>query len=467
MSGFPLDDAWIHMVYARSLSLLQGFAYNPGQAETGSTSPLWAIVLVPATWTARLLHVGVVIPAKITTILTSVGASVATARLLRGMGFATASQLAAGLAIAVEPWLAFAQVSGMEVMLAGALAVWALSEIAYGRYFLAGIAAGLASLARPEMAVLAVSVLALAEWRLHLADSSLMSRLAVLLPSAAAAVGWLTYCLVVSGYPFPSTFYVKGGTGQAQLIHNIGLIFTEILPASPWFAHGIGVVPWAIGAVTIWSRGSTGRLFVLSPWLFFLGVAASRPVVSAWAFYFHRYFLPAQVFLAPTFATGVVASIDWAWKRRRPGPTIVAAAVVLAALIPLPSALAERAHRFAWNCQNIEDLDVGTAVWLRDHVPAGESIAVNDAGAARYFGGHRILDIVGLNHHRLLHGDSAAAAEMAHVRYASIFPSLIPELEDDPAWQVIHRARTQHLTICKTCQQSEIVTYRRVLPPRR
>ena len=39
--GFPLDDAWGHMVYARALATGEGFAYNPGQAEAGVSSPLW------------------------------------------------------------------------------------------------------------------------------------------------------------------------------------------------------------------------------------------------------------------------------------------------------------------------------------------------------------------------------------------------------------------------------------------
>ena len=43
--GFPLDDAWIHAVYARELAQSGALAYNPGVPATGETSPLWAIVL--------------------------------------------------------------------------------------------------------------------------------------------------------------------------------------------------------------------------------------------------------------------------------------------------------------------------------------------------------------------------------------------------------------------------------------
>jgi hypothetical protein len=465
--GFPLDDAWIHMVYARSLAALQGFAYNPGQLETGSTSPLWGIVLIPASWIARALHFGVVVPAKITTLLAAVGASLAAARLLRGLGFGMAVQIAAGLVIAADPALAFAQVSGMEIMLSSALALWAFSELAHERYRLAGIAAALAPLARPEMAILTMLVLATALWRQHVAKVSWKTRLWVLLPTVVAVGGWMTYCLAVTGYPLPSTFYAKFAASEDHVFHNLILISTEVLPASPWFAWGTGTVLWFLGAAAVWRRGPVGKMVVVFPLLFFLGVSASQPLKSAWPFYFLRYVLPAQVFVVTTVAAGAVILVDWAWKRRRlafaPAYAIGVGALVVGSLARLPSALVERAHLFAWNCQNIEELNVAMAIWLRDNVPPGESIVVNDAGAARYFGEHPILDIVGLNHHRWLHREPRAGIELAQARYAALFPSLIPQIANDPGWQPIHRTSTQNLTICR-CDQSEIVAFRRTPP---
>ncbi|MGQ9471849.1 MAG: hypothetical protein ACUVR0_09195 [Candidatus Aminicenantales bacterium] len=40
--GFPLDDAWIHMVYGRPVVQKGYLAYNDGIASTGCTPPLWA-----------------------------------------------------------------------------------------------------------------------------------------------------------------------------------------------------------------------------------------------------------------------------------------------------------------------------------------------------------------------------------------------------------------------------------------
>src|SRR5678816_3089475 len=50
--SFPLDDAWIHQVYARSFATGHGFEYNNGAQEAGSTSPLWAIATAPIHWFA-------------------------------------------------------------------------------------------------------------------------------------------------------------------------------------------------------------------------------------------------------------------------------------------------------------------------------------------------------------------------------------------------------------------------------
>ena len=43
--GFPLDDAWIHQTYARSLAQTGKWEFLPGQSSAGgSTSPLWSML---------------------------------------------------------------------------------------------------------------------------------------------------------------------------------------------------------------------------------------------------------------------------------------------------------------------------------------------------------------------------------------------------------------------------------------
>jgi hypothetical protein len=55
-AGFPLDDSWIHLHFARNIAEGAGFSYNPGVPVAGSTAPLWTLLL------AFLLFGGKILP---------------------------------------------------------------------------------------------------------------------------------------------------------------------------------------------------------------------------------------------------------------------------------------------------------------------------------------------------------------------------------------------------------------------
>src|SRR6266540_1324714 len=60
--GFPLDDAWIHLTYARNLAEHGEWAFRLGESSAGSTAPLWTLLLAigfliglaPYVWTYLL-----------------------------------------------------------------------------------------------------------------------------------------------------------------------------------------------------------------------------------------------------------------------------------------------------------------------------------------------------------------------------------------------------------------------------
>lgn len=43
--AFPLDDAYIHLTYAKNISTGHGFAFNPDEPSFGTSSPLWVLLL--------------------------------------------------------------------------------------------------------------------------------------------------------------------------------------------------------------------------------------------------------------------------------------------------------------------------------------------------------------------------------------------------------------------------------------
>jgi hypothetical protein len=345
------------------------------------------------------------------------------------------------------------------------MALYILGELAADRPWPASIAAGLAPLARPELILLSLPALVLIEWRMVQRGARRLACLALLAPLLACTGGWMLYCLIVTGYPLPSTFYAKF-SGQPEFFnHNLVLLFGQMLPSWPWFGRGAGLVLWAIGAVVLLRRSLAGKLVAAFPVIYLLAIAGSRFMREASPFYWQRYFLPALAFILPCVIIGGMQVLAWAWQGRHqswaPARALLAMLLVVGTLVGLPPAWKKTADLYAWNCQNIEELNVAMAVWLRNNTVAGEMIAVTDAGAARYFSDRPIFDMIGLNNHRFLHRNREAPPALHGVRLVSVFPAFLPFLRDNPSWRPVHRVATGHLTICD-CPQSEIVAYRRV-----
>src|SRR5947208_2828889 len=93
--GFPLDDSWIHLHFARNLAEGAGFSYNPGTPVAGSTAPLWTLLLA-----AGALLVGPSLAlAKTLGVAATVVAGALTRRAALAWGAAPGVALAAGIAL--------------------------------------------------------------------------------------------------------------------------------------------------------------------------------------------------------------------------------------------------------------------------------------------------------------------------------------------------------------------------------
>lgn len=166
--GFPLDDAWIHQVVARTFAESGTLGYAPGEHGAAATSYFWAALLA---LNFKTLHVS---PVKWAFALSAI-ASVATGQLLlslleRKSEGAAASEHGRGVAFAATLlactggnvlWFAH---SGMEASLFVGLsmtAVWAVTapNASVRLTALGGVAAGLAALTRPDGAPLCAIVL--------------------------------------------------------------------------------------------------------------------------------------------------------------------------------------------------------------------------------------------------------------------------------------------------------------------
>jgi len=120
--GWPLDDSWIHLQFARNLAAGRGLTYNGGELVTGSTAPLWTALLAllaylpgsPLAW------------AQLAGALLYVASIDATWRLARELGLAPGlAALAGGLTLGTG-WMVWSALSGMEIPLFVLLSAWGM-----------------------------------------------------------------------------------------------------------------------------------------------------------------------------------------------------------------------------------------------------------------------------------------------------------------------------------------------------
>ena len=147
---FPLDDGWIHMVYARSFAEHAQFWYNPGIPESGITSPLWAIVVGSAWSVLGACGLGIVATAKLLGIVLAISVGWLTMRIVWQLSRQRRLGVFAGAFVALEPSFAFSAVSGMEVMLFSLLLLSAVWMFLQGRFKSAGLLFELIIVGRPE-----------------------------------------------------------------------------------------------------------------------------------------------------------------------------------------------------------------------------------------------------------------------------------------------------------------------------
>jgi hypothetical protein len=433
-SDFPLDDGWIHQVYARSLWSHGRLDYNPGSAEAGMSSLAWVVLSVP---TQIISSAWPVEGAKLTSLAFAVLAAVGAARLIQRLGGQTLTQVLGVGAVLVTPGFAFSAVSGMEPTLTAAALLWGWSELAEPRRTLrAGLWFALAVLARQEAAVVVALSGMVVVWpgsrrtdpvqiepvegvpgtpvrpRVGSPNHRLVELVRVGGPAVLALMGWWALTYAATGYPLPNTFYVKAAAGPFA-----SYVWHEVASAN---GIGVFVVELCSVAMGAWwavrqKRALVPVALLIASAAAVLAVATSRPMIEPVLFYTQRYFYPFTVLLVPigTLAIEVV-----------PRARVAAIAALALVLVEVPGLLEAR-ESYQWHCADVHALHTAPALRAAQLVPAGQPIGVEGAGANRYLLPNPIVDLVGLNDHVLAH----ARNDLPH------FACLLAQR--NPSWLII------------------------------
>lgn len=424
--GFPLDDSWIHLTYARNLAMYGEWAFQPGRPSAGSTAPLWTgllsigflLRLAPYLWTYLL-----------------------GALLLWGMGILGESILRqtvptyrprfpwAGLFLTAEWHLVWAAASGMETLLHAFLITITLGMLMTGsrRFLTLGLLAGLSVWVRPDGVTLVgpVAVYALAgsgSVKKRLNDLGLFA-----LGFAVLFVPYLLFNLVLAGTPMPNTFYAKQAEYAAWQVQPFPARFGQLalqFMAGASLALLPGAVGWAVGAVRKRDWGTLASMAWFAGYLFLY--------VERLPVYQHgRYVMPAMPIF---FLWGLLAMVTFAGPKHQ--ERFHWATSLAWNLLTGLSCLAFwlfGAWTYAQDVAFIESEMVVTAKWVAANVPEGELVAAHDIGALGYFDRHELLDLAGLVSPEVIpfiRDEERLAAYLDEVgaSYLIAFPEFYPHL---------------------------------------
>jgi hypothetical protein len=461
--GFPLDDAWIHMVYGANLAEHGLLAYNSGVAATGATSPLWAVLV----GLAHVLGAGDVDRTVVNVYVLGAALQVTTVVLLARLVLAsTGSRIAAiigGVIGALSGSLAAAAFSGMEVTLTAALLMGSVLACQRQAWGWAGLWLGLAGLARPEAAVVSMACFAYVAWTTRTLSrrDRVLAHVRLIWPSLVFGAVVVVYALVATGRPMPATFYVKQANSLADLPGRIHVAFGGLLGDVSPLQTGLAYV-FVVGLVApgvLRPRGSRARLLLpaaaaLAFLLANLALIPPRPHV----FYHLRYLLPAVPLLLAAIAIGAHELGRLAvLERIRHGSLLPLGILAALGLFESATSLRDSSRRLHNDTRNIEEVQRALGVWVEQHTAPGSWIATGDAGAVRYFSKRDAVDVMGLNTPELYWEPGTAWSEQHPVSMFVFLPCWFRPL-DESVLQIIASAKTEHYTVTSlACMDTQVI----------
>lgn len=388
--GFPLDDAWIHQTYARSLALYGQWAYWPGQPSAGSTAPLWSVLLA----VGPALRLGPYVWTFLLGWATLWGIAVLGTWAFRIVCPERPAWAPwAGALLALEWHLVWAAGSGMETLLFAGLILLALGWLAAGQvcWFRLGLLVGLSAWVRPD----GITLLGPSLLLLLLGGSSWPSRLRafgrLVLGVGALFLPYLLFNRLLAGAWWPNTFFAKQAEYAAY--RQVPLLQRLLSEASlPLIGVGLALLPgFVLFLIYTYRRRAWGAL-AGAAWLAgYIGLYSLRLPVT----YQHgRYLIPAMPVF---FVWGLAGMAGWLqigstrlFRRVFSRAWLASAALVLAGFWLLG------ARTYAQDVAIIESEMVDTAYWVEQHTQPGDLVAAHDIGALGYFGGRPLLDLAGL-----------------------------------------------------------------------
>jgi hypothetical protein len=433
--AFPIDDGYIYSNYVLSASQGHFFAYNIGETSGGITGLGWYLLCILAYWllspfhtllgelgaptfaydahVAQLaghLYLAAYLPGVLCLAATALGVH----RLaLHALPASPVNRRAhslfcwlLGVVAAADLGLVWGAMSGLEVPLASALAVWSLylllADLRRGRLRWSLLMVALLPWARPDLLAISAACVLWMLLRVLVATDRPQALRQAASVLAACLLGLAAMSIIYYlgwGEPLPSSFYAKvGGLRVGERFFSAAKELWLAGRALPFIA-GAGALA---GGLLTWlapNRDVSRDTRLSAPLLLLVSASYVAAIMATlpWFGQEDRYLLPVHPFVIV-----LIGMLIWAIIRRVSVDALFArmnllrVGMGLVALLLVGANYLWATRNYVVQVRNIDDAHLKPALWLAQNAPPDALVAAEPIGAVKLFSGRRTIDLVGL-----------------------------------------------------------------------
>ena len=413
--GFALDDSWIHIQFARTIFEGIPWEYSPGYPSTGSTSPLWSLILSPI-FLFTSDQFGIVWGTYIISTAFFIGCTYLTGVIVANYLEHPGWGIAAMSAFVVIPRNAWLMLSGMETPLFVFIllfAIWLLDKHEMKYDLVLGSVAGLAYLSRPEGILIALCI-PIRYLIIAVRGEITKLRFGLFILSGVfaflVAAPWILHCLLTTGYPLPDTFYAKFHSPTAVEIQAWDSHWADLVKEIPFLPVAV-----FLGLILVIKGKPFGWILPVALTLLYRIFTPYNALINN-----QRYLVPViDLFLIAAITSGglflrlaINGIAEIKLERDLNVPCVLLLSLIV--ISPMLPSYISQATFFSKAVGNINDMQVNIGNWLDENTPPDAVIATHDAGALRFFSGRSIIDLAGLVSPYIIHGN---LTDREQVRY--------------------------------------------------
>ncbi|MFQ6104592.1 MAG: hypothetical protein ACE5OP_09910 [Candidatus Glassbacteria bacterium] len=465
--GFPLDDSWIHLVFARNIVTSHDFSFEGDSCGGGMTAPLWTLIVsviykICGTETNTTLW-GMKATGLAFLFVTAVGLI----RLTLIVGASRYWAVFAGILSCLVPRLMWGALSGMEVTLSSAAFTWTMvfsfKETKWSS-IVTGFLCGASVAVRPELLLVLPLVIISRIATRKSADSIGLSPL--LAGYFAAMIPYIMFNLYCSGSILPSTFYALSDPVTAIGARIFTAPFTGLSRLLLFLLRDNFLLPlMAIaGAYSVYI-GRANRRLGITLILVLVSIPISKDAITPHipiGYHWGRHVAYLSVAAICLASVGLSTMEDAFSRSGKATSRVTVFLVALSALFLLITG----SRSYGENIYEVESVNVRVGKWLKLNTPEEAIVATHDIGAIAFFSERKILDTVGIVNAQARdlsreYGEGEGFVvflERERPHYLAIFPVWYPNLYTGKLPLVeVYRVKIPRRTILA---DDEMVVYR-------